>query len=514
MRKYLFAFIIIAGTNLFASAPDTLWTRTYGGTSDDGGKSVQQTTDGGFIIAGYTFVSGTGWNSDVYLIKTNSSGNSLWTKTFGGYDWDEGLSVQQTKDGGFIIAGMIGLGPSNKYPDVYLIKTNSSGDSLWTKTFGGIGADVGYSLQQTQDNGFIIAGFTESFGAGDDDVYLIKTDSTGDTLWTKTYGGTSYDEGHSVQQTSDSGFIIVGSTYSFGAGNTDVYLIKTNSSGDTLWTRTYGGTNHDYGYSVQQTQDNGFIIAGATYSFGIGTPDSLNVYLIRTDSLGDTLWTRNYGGANDDLANSVQQTKDGGYIIGGSTWSFGPNVPACANSYLIKTNSSGDTLWTKIFGGLGNDYGCSVQQTEDEGFVVTGAAWVTGDPDNASLIRLGKEFAVEEPSSNPQSPLQNPQLNVSQNPFSKSTIITYSVPPNNYYTSTLLTNVQLTIYDLAGKLVRQFPINYSLLTNNQIPWNGTDNNGRLTKTGIYFVKLTAVCHPEHSEGSNTISTTKKLILMK
>jgi len=248
--------------NLFAQAPDTLWTKTFGGADYDWGISVQETSDSGYIIAGMTLSFGAG-SFDAYLIKTNATGETLWTKTYGGNNYDFAASVQQTSDGGYIIAGMtfsFGAGLN----DVWLIKTDSFGDSLWARTFGGTSMDASYSVQQTIDGGYIIVGWTESFGRSDQDVYLIKTDSSGNDVWAKTYGGSGNDQGFSVVQTSDSGYIIVGNTRSFGPGDEDVYLLKTDKDGDLLWDKTYGGTNYDAAYSVKQTIDGGYIIAGYT----------------------------------------------------------------------------------------------------------------------------------------------------------------------------------------------------------------------------------------------------------
>jgi hypothetical protein len=342
--------------------------KTYGGTSDDRGRSVQQTVpDGGYIITGWTWSFGAG-DRDVYLIKTDSLGDTLWTRTYGGTSDDRGSSVRQTiPDGGYIIVGET-HSFDIRFGDLYLIKTDPSGNTLWTKTYGGINPDAGRSIQQTvPDGGYIIAGWTASFGAGNTDVYLIKTDSLGDTLWTRTYGDTAWDVGVSVQQTTDGGYIITGSTMSFGADLIDFYVIKTDSLGDTLWTRIYGGIASDEGHSVQETQDGGYIITGTTGSFGPGVP---NVYLLKMDFWGDTLWTRTHGGLYLDYGYSVQQTvPDGGYIIAGDKWSL---VADSADVCLIKTDSLGDTLWTKTYGSFAVDVGRYVQQTQDGGYIIVG----------------------------------------------------------------------------------------------------------------------------------------------
>jgi len=247
-----------------------------------------------------------------------------------------GYSVQQTQDGGYIVTGTTNSAGNG---DIWLIKTDASGAPLWIRTFGGTGSEEGNAVQQTSDGGYVIAGYTFSFGHGGSDLWLVKTDASGDTLWTRAFGGTRNDFGYSVQETRDSGYIVAGNVGYYGPGGGDLWLVKTDASGDTLWTRTVGGTNDDAGYSVWQTLDNGYIVAGRTYSFGPGSPTYPNVWLLRTDASGDTLWTRVYGGDSGDWARSVQQTQDGGYIVGGVTASFGAGN---YDVYLIKTDGDGN----------------------------------------------------------------------------------------------------------------------------------------------------------------------------
>jgi len=338
--------------------------RTYGDTLWEEGASVAQTADGGYIISGYTDSFGAG-GGDVYLIRTDMWGDTVWTRTYGGADDEYGHSVEERPDGGFMIAGdtrSFGAGGS----DVYLIRTNAMGDTIATRTYGGTENDLARSLRRTAGGGYVIAGFTASFGAGATDVYLIKTGVGGDTIWTRTYGGEPSDGAYVVKQTPDGGYFLAGNTYSYGAGGSDVYLIKTDDLGDTMWTRTYGGTSNESAYSAARTADGGYILAGYTTSYGAGQGD---VYLIKTDDVGDTAWTRTYGGAEWDGGSSVKQTDDGGYIIAGVTASFGAGG---YDLWLLKTDDVGDTVWTRTYGEGYDDEGLSVQQTADGGYVVAG----------------------------------------------------------------------------------------------------------------------------------------------
>lgn len=250
------------------------------------GNSVQQTSDGGFVVMGEAAGS---VGKDIYLLRTDAQGEALsgWPKTFGGSGNEVGKSGQQTSDGGFVVAGSISVGSGSE--DVYLLRTDLQGNVLsgWPKTFGGMGSEIGYSVHQNTDGGFIVAGSTSSSGAGGFDVYLLRTDAQGNALpgWPKTFGGSGIDIGHSVQQTRDGGFIVTGYTTSAGAGTEDVYLLRTDAQGNALsgWPKTFGGTGKDRGHSVQQTKDGGFIISGQTIPSGTVYDD---VYLIKTDADG------------------------------------------------------------------------------------------------------------------------------------------------------------------------------------------------------------------------------------
>ena len=287
MKKLLFILLLTIPFIGFGQG----WEKTFGGGPMFGeiGNSVQQTNDGGYIITGWTFSFGNG-NSDVYLIKTDVNGVEQWSQTFGGTGWEEGRSVQQTTDGGYIICGDTeSFGNGNG--DVYLIKTNGNGVEQWSQTFGGTENDRGHSVQQTNDGGYIICGYSKSIGIGlHHDFYLIKIDGNGNQIWDQIFPQTNESVGFSVRQTNDGGYIFTGHTETYGVGDGDVYLIKTNGNGVEQWSQTFGGTGYDGGYSVQQTNDGGYIICGEKGDLVNGTED---VYLIKTDSQGSLTSTFN-----------------------------------------------------------------------------------------------------------------------------------------------------------------------------------------------------------------------------
>jgi hypothetical protein len=350
---------------------------TIGGPDHEGASSIIQTKDGGYAIAGSTNSFGAG-KPDFYVVKIDGSGNIQWTRTIGGESYDYGQSIIQTTDGGYAVAGYtesFGAG----YSDFYVVKLDRSGNIQWTRTIGGEGDDWGSSIIQTTDGGYAVAGWTSSFGAGMKDVYVVKIDGSGNIQWTRTIGGRSNDEGHSIVQTTDGGYAVAGFTQSFGKEESshafvgfDVYVVKLDGSGTIQWTRTIGGTGWDYGYSIIQTTDGGYAVAGHTWSFGAGYDD---VYVVKLDGSGNIQWTRTIGGKDNDQGSSIIQTTDGGYAVVGRTLSFGAGL---YDVYVVKLDGSGTIQWTCTIGGGEYDYGHSIIQTTDGGYAIAGETGSAG----------------------------------------------------------------------------------------------------------------------------------------
>jgi len=372
----MIAFNIQVTTSLEPLA--TEWDRTYGGAKVDSAYSVVQTVDGGYALAGATHSFGAGID-DFWLVKTNSTGHEQWSKTYGGTNMDGAWSIIQTDDDGYALTGRTwssGAGAS----DPWLVKTDSAGNMEWNKTYGGAKPDRTDCIIQTADGGYALAGWTRSFGAGQDDFWLVKTNSTGDAEWKKTYGGAEWDTAESVVQTSDGGYALAGSTKSFGAGDSDFWLVKTDSAGNHLWDRTYGGTSDDCARSMIQTDDGGYALAGYTWSFGAGNSD---FWLVKTDATGNLQWNQTYGGPGEDEARSrsMIQIPDGGYAITGFTKSFGAGSE---DWWLVKTDADGNMQYDETYGGTSEDRARAIIQTNDGGYVISG--------DTGSFGAGGKDF--------------------------------------------------------------------------------------------------------------------------
>lgn len=385
MLIVLISTTIILLSPVSPQSPDVLWTRTLGGPVPDGAYQVQQTSDGGFVLAGSTYNGG----YDAWLIKTDINGIPLWTKTSDGGVSDNARSVCRTSDGSFIITGSTGVAAANGISDAFLWRTDSLGNTIWYKTYGALeDNEGGYSVQEVSSGGYIIAGYSADTASNTSDVLVIRTDSLGNEIWSRTYGG-QYDEfSYDIKEVSPAGFLITGETTTYGPGNSNMWLLRIDDLGNTLWARALGGDDNEYGSCSVQTSDDGFAAIGYTTSFGSGY---LNVWLVRLNNAGDTLWTKTYSVGEGDIGKSIILTSDEGFVITG--WSFPENSPA--DVLIIRTDSSGDTLWTKTLGGNRDDYGYSLQQTSDGGYIVTGTtdSYGSGSSD-IWLIRLASETTL------------------------------------------------------------------------------------------------------------------------
>lgn len=356
MKKALLFLAICLSIGMHAQVK---FEKHYGGSGLDFGFSATKTTDGGFVIAGYTQSFGAG-SSDVYLIKTDANGDTLWTRTFGGSQDEYGFSVNQTADSGFIVAGYT-LTTGNGW-QVYLIKTDAGGNLSWDKEIGGTGNDFGFYADQVSDGGYIIGGATEGFGNGSSDAYLIKTDSTGNIVWTGAYGTGNDEKVFSVHETSDGNYIAGGFTRpNDGTGQgADIYMIKTNGSGDLTWSKTMGEAPNDFGYSIRETSDNNYILTGYSQSFGSG---DYNVFIAKTDPSGASLWTKLYDANDDQVAFSIEETSANGFVVAGSS---------AATSFFFTTDNIGNVNWAKLRPGGFEDAAYYATETTAGRFAVAG----------------------------------------------------------------------------------------------------------------------------------------------
>ena len=499
----LLALILFNGVNYksYAQAPVIEWQKCLGGTSEDYAYSIQQTIDSGFIVAGYTKsndvdVSGNQGRSDAWVVKLSSSGNILWQKCLGGTNYDMANSIQQTNDGGFIVAGYTlsndGDVSGNHGVDAWVVKLNSSGNILWQKCLGGTSEDYAYSIQQTIDSGFIVAGYTKSNDVdvsgnqGRSDAWVVKLSSSGNILWQKCLGGTNDDRANSIQQTSDGGFIVAGYTLSNDGdvsgnhGNYDYWVVKLNSTGTILWQKCLGGSNVDEAYSIQQTIDGGFIVAGYAESNDgnvSGNHGGGDYWVVKLNSSGDIEWQKCLGGTYEDYAYSIQQTSDSAFIVAGKTKSNDGDVSGNHEYYdywVVKLNSSGTILWQKCLGGTNVDVAYSIQQTSDGGFIVAGETF--SNDGNVSGKHGGKDAWVVKLTNTPNriNEIENYNLlSIYPNPFTEKAIITFDNPKNEKY--------RLLIIDVTGKVAMEI---------NEIYGNTVEIDGSKLSAGVYVFELT------------------------
>ncbi len=347
--------------------------RVYGRAGYDFAQSAALTADGGLIVVGATALSGSPLDS-IWLLRTDGSGDTLWTRTYGpnGSGDAVGSSVAQTRDGGFIVVGW-GAAYLHGESDLLLIKTDAGGDTVWTRQLDLPGSQSGSCVQQTRDNGYIIVGTNRTSQNGDGDVWLVKTNENGDTSWTKSFGGPGQQDGNSVEQTSDSGYIVLGTTWNHNGMHSQIMLTKTDASGNELWTRTFGNGHREWATAVRQTSDGGYVLTGNTEPSSLGG----GALLLKTDGDGNLVWQKLLNGSGGWLGNSVEPTSDGGYIIAGYTYSC---AGAQTGAWLAKTDAVGEVIWDAGFGRVSYNDGVAAFEAPGGGYLLAGSTC----PDSAT----------------------------------------------------------------------------------------------------------------------------------
>ncbi|HYV94895.1 MAG TPA: T9SS type A sorting domain-containing protein [Chitinophagales bacterium] len=486
-RGFLFLIVFTATSSIHAQVvPSIEWAKCLGGNSDDFGYSVQQTIDGGFIVAGSSMsnngdVSGNHGYHDVWIVKLDSAGNIIWQKSFGGSAGDFAYSIQQTLEGGFIIAGWSNsidgdVTGNHGNDDYWIVKLDMSGALVWQKSLGGSGNDQAQSVQQTTDSGFIVAGFSFSNDGdvsgnhGYGDYWIVKLDTEGNLEWQKCLGGSANDQAHSISTTTDGGFVVAG--YSFSNdfdvsgnhGGSDYWIVKLSSIGNLEWQKSLGGSDNEQGYSIQQATDGSFIVAGHSFSNDgnvSGNHGSCDYWIVKIDMDGNIVWQKSLGGTSDDRAYSIQLTSDGGFIIAGSPVSNNGDVSGnhgFLDYWLIRLDTNGNLIWQKCLGGSRGDLTFAVQQTSDNGFIVAGNS-ISNDGDvtgwhegyyvmyyGADTIFYSDYWIVKLSSDIPTAFISPPNDSISlhPNPVQSQLIINLATSNNEAI---------IRVYDLQGRMI-------------------------------------------------------------
>jgi len=418
-QQFIMLFIFFF-TLAYNSNAQIIWQKCLGGTHGENAYSIQQTTDGGFIVAGNAGsingdVSINYGIYDYWIVKLDNNGSIQWQKSFGYSGFDIPYSIQQTDDKGYIIAGLSCPFQVSLGDNYWIVKLDSAGNLKWQKNLGGSTVDKPYSIQQTNDRGYIVAGYSSSIDGdvtgnhGMYDYWIVKLDSIGNLQWQKSLGGSKHDESYAIQQTIDGGYIVAGRTLSTDGdvtgnhGSFDYWIVKLNNTGTIQWQKTLGGTLHEHATSIQQTRDDGYIVAGYTYSndgdvTGNHGGDGIDYWIVKLDTVGNIQWQNALGGSSVEVANSVQQTNDGGYIVAGNTQSNDGDVSGnhgYEDYWIVKLDTLGNIQWQKCLGGTDYDFATSIRQTIDGAYIIAGYTYSNdGDVSGNHQSRTATDYWI------------------------------------------------------------------------------------------------------------------------
>ncbi|MBF0318778.1 MAG: hypothetical protein HQL01_03085 [Nitrospirae bacterium] len=390
MRLLLVAATLTAAMPAPLYAQATGYAATIGGFFDDAAYTVALAPDNGTVLGGYTRSYGAG-DRDFLIVKLDAAGLPLWQYTYGGTGDEDIQSIKATSDGGLIVAGYTTTFGAGQY-DMWIVKLSSTGAIQWQKTYGGPLTEYAKSIEQTPDGGYIVVGYTASFGAGAHDIWLLRLNADGSVRWQKTCGGPGLENTYAVRQASASGFIVAGQANNFNllpsSGNQDVWLLKLGESGNIEWQKSYGGPGIESVYTVENTAEGGYIFAAYSDSFNAG---DLDVWIVKLNADGLILWQKAEGGSGDDQAFSISRMPDNGYVAAGDTNSFGAGG---LDAWVFKINAQGEVLWQKTFGGGLDDsaHAYSSAVYADGGIAIAGqtSSFGAGGSD-LWVIRLSKD---------------------------------------------------------------------------------------------------------------------------
>jgi uncharacterized delta-60 repeat protein len=366
------------------------WSRTYGGPyGEEQAHAIASTFDGGYIVAGVTWSFGAEV-PNVWVLKLDGQGDVRWQRVYGGPAWDEVRAIAPTGDGGYVVAGWTGsFGGGWSRSDFWVLKLDGQGNIQWQKTYGGAEDDEAYAIAPTGDGSYVVAGWTESFGAGEKDIWVLKLDGQGNVQWQKTYGGSGRDWAFDIAPTGDGGYVVAGGTCSFGFGNCDFWVLKLDGQGNVQWQKTYGGPEHDGATAIAPTSDGGYVVTGGTESFGAGDWD---IWVLKLDEQGNVKWQKTYGGTDKDVATSIIPTSDGGYVAAGGTQSFRVGD---RNIWVLKLDGRGDVQWEKTYGGPESDEATAIVLTSDGDYVMAGTTDSFGAREKDFwVLKLGADGSI------------------------------------------------------------------------------------------------------------------------
>lgn len=464
MKKLLYLFFFTLNyLCLYAQTPSIEWQKTFGGSNNEEVFDIEATLDGGYITTGYTGSSNGNVTinhglNDIWVTKLDNSGNIQWQKTYGGSGTDSGYKIQQTTDGGYILIGYTtstdgDVTNNHGEEDLWILKLDASGNIQWQKTYGGSDNEEGLDIQQTNDGGYIAIGSTSSIDGdiminyGQRDMWVIKLDNLGNTQWQKTYGDVYNDNGSQIRQLSDGNYIVSGTYNFFSTDTSDFWILKLNTSGAIIWQKTYGGSSREYPYDIQLTNDDGYILVGYTQSIDgdiIGNHGQGDVWLTKLNSSGSIEWKKTFGGTLSDYGEAIKQTLDGGYIIAGNAQSNNGDVTGnhgSADFWVIKTDALGNIQWQKTIGGNSFDVARAIIQISNGTYIVAGGTF-SANGDVTENKGLNDAWIVK---------LKTEQLSTQENNI-KSTISLYPNPAKDHvYLDNLPGRTTVSMTDMSGR---------------------------------------------------------------